>query len=634
MTSETSSLGSFPTPTVVGNNSNRVAAERSSYAAVNVVPLSFADLLSSRASDIIDWAPPGRVSSLHDQTHTAARSSPTSTTSGNLSSSAPVAMAPKLSDSSWWWTQGVMNGLFSAQSHTDVLIRETGRYRWTGGVTSALGVTGPQPLSLDAGWRVSSDTVWSSVTRRFTAEGQWGAVPLALWPKNLQARYQSSRVDGVVRADQKFYSLNICGNILVPRQQDAFGSEPLQSSSGANSLTTSSPAPTPAKTSSSAASAGVLLRAVNEWSSRYLSRLRAGVGLTIKNDLATGINLFAGAAFDTSGGLSASYHIDVLRRVTISVAQHQRRRSTTVGSSSQDGEAVLSSSSSSHQQSSGGPTYACRLKLNAITYEGTVMEWGASIPVDYLVPTVLSGYSQICDAYDISSNSNNVGTTSGRLGAAAARAGMWLRRQPITVQCSHSGVGAMIGFRWCNVEQYLPERLGGGGGGGSSDFRVDITAGVVAKRRGAPASTSTVVAAAASSPSEVQSSLSSSPPSGTNKLLSSTQSAPSSPSRASNPRSTTAVVVVAANDDSLTGEQTTTVSSSVMSEKRFHSANSTVVLDSGDNLFPSSSNGGRPMATATATKNEHRQWSVGRLRDSIVPRDVSLACKKNQRKLI
>jgi hypothetical protein len=553
------------------------------------VPLSFADLLSSAASDVIDWAPPGRVSSLHDHTHTTARAvargSPTTSSApaslkdrsepaASASSSSPFPTEP------WWWTQGVMNGLFSAQSHTDVLLRETKRYRWTGGVTSALSVTGPQPLFLDAGWRASSDTIWSlpnvsdgrSFLKRLTAEGQWGAVPLSLWPKSLQARYESDRVDAVLRADQKLYSANMCVNLFHVSQS---------SRQGHNQR------PAQAPPSSSAAA---LVRALNDWSRQYLFCLRTGVGLTIKNDLATGINLFAGAAVGTVGGLTASYHIDVLRRVTISVAHHRRDVPSTTDSS------PLATSSS---LPGGSPTYACRLKLNAITYEGTVMEWGASIPIAVLMDTVAS--LRVADKKDAR-------RVAGRAAGAAAashpetngmlrRVGIWLREQPITVQCSHSGVGGMIGCRWSNVGRYLPERWIGGGGG---DLRVDITAGVVAKRRGTY--TGTLVG---SGPAE-----------GEGSSSSASAKAISNLTAVSSPSSRPIQTLSANTDDSLLGNQTT--SSSVMSERRFHSANSTVVLDSGTNLFPAPSKG-------RVVPKDQNYWTSGRLRNLFVPRDVSFA---------
>jgi hypothetical protein len=574
------------------------SAAEGGHPAVNI-PLSFADLLSSAASDVIDWAPPGRVSSLHDHTHTAraaARGSPTTSSApASLKDSEPAAAAAAGASSSlplptepWWWTQGVMNGLFSAQSHTDVLLRETKRYRWTGGVTSALSVTGPQPLFLDAGWRASSDTIWSlpnvsegrSLSKRMTADGQWGAVPLSLWPKSLQARYQSDRVDAVLRADQKLYSANMCVNLFRVSQ----------SSTQRNSQR---PALTPPSSSAAA-----LVRSLNDWSRQYLSCLRTGVGLTIKSDLATGINLFAGAAVGTVGGLSASYHIDVLRRVTISVAHHRRDvPSTTDSSPSHLATSSASSSSSSSSPLPGdSPTYACRLKLNAITYEGTVMEWGASIPIAVLMDTVTSlRTDDKKDARRVAGAASSHSATKGML----QRVGDWLREQPITVQCSHSGVGAMIGCRWSNVGRYLPERWFGGSGG---DLRVDITAGVVAKRRGTH--TGTLVGSGSAE--------------GEGSSSSSLASAKAPPTLSATPSpSSRPVQTLSANtDDSLLGNQTT--SSSVMSERRFHSANSTVVLDSGNNLFPAPSKG-------SVVPKDQNYWTTGRLRNMFVPRDVSFA---------
>lgn len=472
------------------------------------VPMSFADLLCTAASDVIDWAPPGN--SMTPGCWQQQQNVPP-TIATRPSDDAPMANGSAVTSSAasspTWLPRGIWTGLLAAQSHSNVRIHESQGWSWTGGLTSSVSLRGFPPM-LDAGSRIGSEMLWEPSGRRLTVQGQWNAVPLSFFPSALHARLKTKWSDVVVRADKKLYVANICINALAPPAQHAADHDVLitvQKKGGG--------------------SAGSTLATVAAWSRRYIRRLRTGVGLTIKNDLASGVNLFAGAAVSTAGGLNASYHVDVLRRVTISVTQ--KSSSGTVKKERVDHGTPATANG-------GGPptttAVALRLKLNAITYDGTVMEMGASVPIAAVVDMLSGGASRHHPDGD---------KKNGRSSAARIfhRVSSWLREEPIVLQCSHSSVGSMVGLRWMHAQRHLPDRLLSLVG----DLRMDVTAGVV------------VAPLSAMSGGEA------------GGLGVGVVGGPPAPS------------------DSAISRHTTT-SSSAISDGRFHSANSTVVVDSSTNL--------------------------------------------------
>jgi hypothetical protein len=489
-------------------------------------PSSFADLLCTAASDVIDWAPPGKVTAWQDQVQTAATtrrhaddvSYAGETAAGDVAQ--PGGTSPHVVGALplRWWTNGLMNGLFAANSHSNIKLHESPWCVWTGGLTSSLSVNG-FPLSLDAGWRVGTEVHWPQRKQRVAVLGQW-TVPFigGARPTVVQARLATPRVDLAMRADRKFYMTNVCFNVLTPPAQHPQGAKRGTTSDATQGSFLISTTPTASTTTTSFAAS--CAAATYQHARRYIRCLRTGLGLTIKNDLATGINLFTGAAVTTAGGLSASYHMDVLRRVTISVAQqqqHQLARSTTMmmpcGRGCQQGEheddeahhVVRTSSQHSgpHAKRPSGDDTACsgnatstvafRLKLNAITYEGTVLEGGVSVPIRVVADTLVTSwrhYRRLRRQQNMPGEDTSVrtvdlddhrarGDVAGRsVGRTMARLGRWLGAQPIQLQCSHSSVGSMVGVRWAHLQRCIPGRYAQYLG----DLEIDVTAGLVARR--------------------------------------------------------------------------------------------------------------------------------------------------------
>lgn len=433
-------------------------------------PISFSDLLSSVASDIIDWAPPGKVTTWTQQLQTATKRSdddaqetrlqtsarsgssnglddPSGVSSGNPLGADPA--SPSLSgrrggatsahgagSGSWGglWYRGLVRAMLGVQSEVCGVVYDTPTVAVTASATTSLTVCG-LPMAFDAGWRGTSSVWWKRRQCRLLYRSQW-VTPLQLAPSSVDVTWNSRRYDSAFRMDPALYLISCCGNIVVPKQHV----HETQSLPGQKRRP-------------------------------WLRQLRCGLGLAIKRDLASGINLFTGVAASTEQGTHLSYQIDVLRRMTLSLASPLRWCVFAAEESVETGgdaaaAAVLP------------PMFAVRLKMNTITFQGTVLDWGVSCP---LPASLWRRHSEEATGRDHKlEDHNDVSLLVRRALRACQRyVATYVRREDVRIQCSYSSAGFMAGVQWRNAHTALiPEAALRWVG----SVKVDILAGVVTKR--------------------------------------------------------------------------------------------------------------------------------------------------------